>query len=296
MIKEQLKTKSVRKSVDTIDRRSNLSRKELIKEYIEPSIPVILTDAADKWNAMGKFTPEFFKNTYGHLTKEVKGVTYTISEFVDMMLASTPENPSPYPFNLNMEQYFPELIKDIKPEILYSKIDRPNHPLLPRFMLQGTEVYEIFLGGKGSSFPVLHIDALYLHNQATMIYGAKDFVLYSPDQIGYLYPMEKSPKYSQVDILNPDYNKYPLFKNAHQIKVTLKQGETILFPTGWWHTTLINEPCISMGRIHLSAANWPKFIKDESFAWQQRSPFMANVILAYGKVLGKIMNLQEKMV
>jgi histone arginine demethylase JMJD6 len=296
MIQEQSKIKPLSKTIDAIDRRSNLSRKELIKEYIEPSIPVILTDAADKWNAMGKFTPEFFKTKYGHITKEVKGVTYTISEFIDLMLASTPENPSPYPFSFNIEIYFPELMKDIKPEIVYGKIDRVNHPLLPRFMMYGTEVYEVFMGGNGSSFPILHIDALYLHNQATMIYGSKDFIFYPPDQTRYLYPKEGSPKYSQIDILNPDYDKFPLFKEARALKVNLKQGETLLSPMGWWHTTLMHQPCISVGRAHLNAANWSDFVNDEAYIWKQRSPLMSNMVSGYGKLLGQVMNLQEKFV
>lgn len=291
MIKES--PKFINKNIQSIDRRSNLSRKELIKEYIEPSIPVILTDAAEKWKAIGKFTPEFFKKKYGHMTKEVKGIEYTFADFVDMMMVSTPENPSPYPFNLNVEKYFPELLKDMQPEIIYAKTDRINHPLLPRFMTHGTEVYEIFLGGKGSSFPFLHIDALFLHNQATMLYGSKDFVIYSPDQIVYMYPRQEAPKYSSIDILNPDYEKYPLFKEAKAITVTLNQGETLLFPTGWWHTTIIHEPCISFGRAHLSAANWNSFVKDESYIWKTKSSVMANLVLAYGKTLGKLMDFQE---
>ena len=286
----------IQKAAITVDRRRDISRKELIKEYIEPSVPVILTNAADHWGAVGKFTPEFFKTKYGHLTKTVKGVEYTVSDFVDRMLVSTPQTPSPYPFNLNVEQYFPELLQEMKPEIIYGKTDRINHPLLPRFMMHGTDVYEIFLGGNGSSFPFLHIDALFLHNQATMLYGSKDFIMYPPDQIKFLYPKEGSPKYSSIDILNPDYDKYPLFKEAQSITVTLKQGETLLFPTGWWHTTLIHEPCISFGRAHLSAANWSKYIKDEYYTWKRRSPLMANVIFGYEYLLGKVMDVQEKFV
>ena len=64
-----------------------------------------------------------------------------------------------------MEKYFPELMKDIMPHLLYGKSDRVSNPLLPKFMLKGTEVYELFFGGNGSFFPTLHIDALYLHTQ-----------------------------------------------------------------------------------------------------------------------------------
>src|SRR5215467_8291729 len=126
MHNDTLNVAPVSETLATVDRRSNISRKELIKEYVEPSIPVILTDAAKDWKAMGKFTPEFFLKNYPNLTKEIKGKTYKMSDFIPMMLSSTPDNPSPYPFSFNMEQYFPELLDDVKPEIIYGKCDRVN--------------------------------------------------------------------------------------------------------------------------------------------------------------------------
>ncbi len=293
MITEQLQAKTAKKNISSIDRREKLSRKELIKEYVEPGIPVIITDAVKDWTALGKITPEFFKNNYGHFTKEIKGVTYTFSEFIDLMLSATQENPCPYPFNLNIEQYFPELRKDLKPEVVYGKIDRVNHPLLPRFMMRQTEVYEFFLGGAGSAFPFLHIDALYLHNQATQLYGTKDFIMYGPDQVTFLYPTKENPKVSPVNIFNPDYDKYPLFREAQPLRVTLKKGETLLFPSGWWHSTQIYGPSISMGRIQLNASNWDMYVEDESKSWKDRSKIMAALVFAYGKVLGKVMDFQE---
>ena len=293
MITEQVQVKTARKNISSIDRREKLSQKELIKEYVEPGIPVIITDAVKNWPALGKITPEFFKNNYGHFTKEVKGVTYTFSEFIDLMLSATPENPCPYPFNLNIEEYFPELRKDMKPEVVYGKIDRVNHPLLPRFMMRQTEVYEFFLGGAGSAFPFLHIDALYLHNQATQLYGTKDFILYGPDQVQFLYPTKENPKVSPVNIFNPDYDKYPLFREAQPLRITLKKGETLLFPSGWWHSTQIYGPSISMGRIQLNASNWDMYVEDESKSWKDRSKIVAAMVFAYGKVLGKVMDFQE---
>jgi histone arginine demethylase JMJD6 len=46
-------------------------------------------------------------------------------------MISTPENPAPYPFNLNIELNMPELKEDITPELSFGKIDRINHPLIP---------------------------------------------------------------------------------------------------------------------------------------------------------------------
>ncbi|MBC8083986.1 MAG: cupin-like domain-containing protein [Hymenobacter sp.] len=278
----------------SIDKRTGISRRELLAEYIEPGIPVVLTDAVKDWSALGKFTPEFFKSKYGSLSKEVRGRTYTLAEVVDRIRTSTPETPAPYPFNLNIEKFFPELLDDMKPEIVFGKSDRVNHPLLPRLMLRGTEVYELFLGGNGASFPYLHVDALFLHTQITQLYGSKDFILYPPDQTPYMYPKAENQKVSEVDVLRPDYERHPLFRKAKPVRVTVEEGETILFPTKWWHTTQIHMPCISVGRVHLNEWNWAAFNQDNFELRKKRHPAVALATLAYGKVLGQIMNMQEK--
>jgi histone arginine demethylase JMJD6 len=281
-------------TLTTIDKRSNISQRELLAEYIEPGLPVVLTDAARHWPAMGKFTPNFFKQQYGQLTKEIKGQTYTMAEMTELMQTSTPENPAPYPFNLNIEQFFPELLAEMQPEVVFGKSDRIKHPLLPKLMLRGTQVYELFLGGNGGRFPYLHVDALFLHTQITQLYGAKDFILYSPDQTPYMYPRADNAKVSEVDIFNPDYEKHPLFRHARPVKVTVEAGETILFPTKWWHTTQINEPCISVGRVHLNEWNWADFTQDNADLKRKRYPAVALAMKAYGTMLGHLIDRQER--
>jgi histone arginine demethylase JMJD6 len=295
MVSNQTQPKPQADAIFTIDKRSNISQVDLIKDYIEPSIPVVLTDAARDWGAMAKLTPQYFKENYGHISKEINGVNYKMADVVDMIIQATPEKQAPYPYNFNIKKYFPELLQDFKPEILYSKSDRINHPLLPKILFNGTTPYEIFLGGKGSFFPFLHIDALNLHTQITQIYGSKDFILYPPEQTPYLYPNADNKKFSRVDIFNPDYEKYPLFKKAKPLKFTLNERETLLFPTGWWHSTQIHEPCISFGRSQLNAANWDLFIADNK-AMKKKISFLASPLLAYGKIAGGIMNRQERKV
>lgn len=277
----------------SIDKRSNLSRQELIKEYIEPSVPVVLTDAIKNWKAYGKFTFQYFKDNYGEVSKEIGGVNYKMADVIDMILAENPDQKTPYPYNFNIKKYFPELLPDLQPEVLFSKSDRINHPLLPHVLLHGTTPYEIFFGGKGAAFPFLHVDALNLHTQITQLSGSKDFILYSPDQLPFMYPTADNPKFSWVDIFNPDYEKHPLFINAKPIKFTLYEGETVFFPTGWWHSTQMHEPSISFGRTHLNAANWAGFITDNYHAMKKRISYLAAPVLAYGKIAGSIMNQQE---
>ena len=216
-----------------------------------------------------------------------------MGEFIDRMLIATPDYPPPYPYNFDVEKIFPELMQDFLPEIIYGKIDRINHKLMPRKLLQGTVLYEIFLGGRGSSFPFLHYDALFMHTQITQVYGAKDFFMYPPSQTASMYPYPNNPKFSQVNFLDPDYEKFPLFRDVKPIVFTLQQGETLLFPSGWWHTTKINEPCISLGRAQLNGYNWDNFINDRYVNWKKKISYAAAPVLAYGKVVGKIMAAQE---
>jgi histone arginine demethylase JMJD6 len=277
-----------------VDRRSNISRRELIEEYIVPGRPVVLTDAARAWPAMGKITPEYLAAHYGHLTKEVKGTRYTLAEYVDLMRASTPAAPAPYPFSLNMEHAMPELLAELRPDIVYAKSDRVRHPLLPKMFLLNTTPYELFLGGNGASFPYLHVDALFLHTQITQLYGAKEFFLYPPSQQQYMYPRPDNAKVSQVDVLQPDYAKFPLFRQAQPIVFTVQQGETLIFPTGWWHTTKIHEPCISYGRVHLNAGNWDAFARDHFELRKTKHRAFATAALLYSNALGKVLDWHER--
>lgn len=47
-----------------IERRSGLSFKMFMDEYIIPNRPVILTDASKDWKAYQFFTPDFFKKNF----------------------------------------------------------------------------------------------------------------------------------------------------------------------------------------------------------------------------------------
>lgn len=49
----------------TVDRRSELSQTEFVKEYQNPDKSVILTDFSKDWSASTTFTFEFFEQQFG---------------------------------------------------------------------------------------------------------------------------------------------------------------------------------------------------------------------------------------
>jgi histone arginine demethylase JMJD6 len=281
----------------TVDRRTNISKRELYHDYVLKGLPVVLTDATREWKAIGKLTPEFFKEKYGHIKVDIDGKIYLLGDIVDMMLVSTEENPSPYPCNINVDKIFPELVEYFLPHIAYGKANRIFNPLIPKSFLKGTEVAELFFGGKGSFFPTLHIDALFLHTQITQIYGGKEFYIFPPDQVEFMYPRNENPKLSSIkNPLDPDYEKFPLFRKAKPIKVMVNEGETILFSTGWWHYTIMYEPSISYGMVQLNRSNYEPFISDNIALVKKYHPQMAAPLNLYSKLAGVIMNAAERII
>lgn len=78
--------------------------------------------------------------------------------------------------------------------------------------------------------------------------GYKNFTIVSPFHSKFVYPgvtREKSKSdgedlvmphnYSPVNFDKPDYERYPLFKNAKTYKIHLTAGDCLYLPGIWWH-------------------------------------------------------------
>lgn len=85
-----------------------------------------------------------------------------------------------------------------------------------------------------------HYDAK--ENVAACVAGERRFTLFPPEQIVNLYPgpFELTPAgipVSMVDPHAPDLERYPRFAEAapHALAGTLRPGDAIYIPYGWWH-------------------------------------------------------------
>ncbi|EDP70122.1 JmjC domain protein [Flavobacteriales bacterium ALC-1] len=280
-------------NVTEIERCSGLSNIEFYNKYVKKSLPVVISDKA-QWTSLEKFTPEYFKSNYNHIHKKVDKKTYSLSEIIDLCIASTPENKAPYPNIYSVPKDFPEY-NEVIPNMLYGKSNRIFSRLLPKIISKQNNQQELFFGGKGCSFPRLHIDYNWVHTQLTQVIGEKDFILYPPNQTPYLYPDKLLPNYSQVNIINPDYDKFPLFKKAEALKITLKPGETIFIPSGWWHTTYIHNFNLTYAVDHVNSFNWDIFMDKNYLVAKKHYPKLAWIVKIYKVIMKRIFNLKESL-
>ena len=60
----------------------------------------------------------------------------------------------------------------------------------------------------------------------------------------------------------PDFERYPLFREARAQKVVIHAGETLFLPCGWWHTARSLNMTISVAFDQLGPDNWRDFTGD----------------------------------
>lgn len=279
---------------DDVPRLSAKKARAYMDLRVLPDRPVVLPDIMEGRPALWKWTPAFFRRCYPELTAEVHVGSISLREQLDRMAVSSPEHPAPYPYSFDMAEHAPELLRDLHPHLRFGSSDRTFHRTMPRSFMNGTKAHELFFGGRGARFPLLHFDLLAMHTQITQIHGEKEFVLFDPRQTPLLYPEPGCPRVSRIpDVFAPDFSRFPAFARARATRVLLRPGETLFFPSGWWHTSRIHSTSITYGRAVLNASNWRGMLREKRMAWHTSHPLMAWPAYAYGRTLGMAMSAME---
>ena len=274
-----------------IERRANLSYSEFSEKYLYANKPVVVTDAMRQWKAVTRWTPEFFKREFGDMKftinedlKRIVGykddngaVEYTMARFIDRVLESTDENPAPYFRNRILYDLFPSLKQDIEPLPEYFLPNWLPERYLVKYVsevLNRGAAIELYIGGKGSAFPVLHYDGAGTHAFLMQIYGRKQFIVYPPSQEEFLYP---SPEKENLSLINsiekPDLQRFPLFAKAVPTIFVLEPGELLFVPSHWWHTTKMLTPSITLSSNTLNQSNWHELVN--FVAMRRRNPLVS---------------------
>ncbi|WP_340074029.1 cupin-like domain-containing protein [Leptobacterium sp. I13] len=202
---------------------------EFKERFIKNPKPVIIKDFAADWEAVNKWTFDYFKDKYGDWDVPLYDDTYhragkgymkpimhrKFSEYLEIIQ----KEPTNLRFhNFQVMQRAPELANDYK---------KPD--LMKGFM----KFALMFFGGEGSKLN-LHYDIDCSHVFLTHFQTEKKVYLFPPSESTYLYHLPYT-NHAHLDVLNPDWKKYPAFKYARGYEATINHGETLFIPKLWWH-------------------------------------------------------------
>ncbi|XP_067145496.1 lysine-specific demethylase 8 [Centruroides vittatus] len=203
--------------------------------YMDLKQPVIIEDAIDYWPALStnkwsidylleiagcRLVPIEIGNSYTDKLWSQKLVT--LEEFIkNYILKST--NEIGYLAQHNLFDQIQELRNDIA---------------IPTYCSLAESEDEVdinaWFGPEGTISP-LHHDPK--HNLLAQVMGEKYVRLYDEENTPMLYPHPSKllDNTSQVDVENPDLNKFPKFSSAQYQECILKSGEVLYIPRKCWH-------------------------------------------------------------
>ncbi|MEI6083170.1 MAG: cupin-like domain-containing protein [Verrucomicrobiota bacterium] len=276
-------TNQIHQPMRSIPERHGLSYAEFAVEYLFPNQPVILTDGLKGWTAVGKWTPDFFRQKYSGKSLEINGHTYSVDEFFGLVENSSAEQVAPYFRNQQVQLVFPELLEDLQPPPPYIL---PNWLRGPFYPSEGREA-EIYIGGAGGQFPIVHYDGNSTHAFLGQVYGEKEAVLYSPAETHLLYPKERPRNHSFIaDVENFDAEKFPLFAQATALRGVLKPGYLIFIPDRWWHSARMLSASITISYNVANRSNWKHVTEEVCYKVRGKSAVLAPLLKVYMAVLG----------
>ncbi len=222
---------------DEIEVREAPDFDTFVREYYSRMRPVVLKGGIDHWPALGRWTPEYFREKVGHAEVEIQygrdsdpdyernarkhKKRILMRDFVDMVIDGGETND--YYMTAGNTRKSLEGIEPLFEELgdFHEGYRKPDSLLRQNLL---------WFGPKGTFTP-LHHDLT--NNMLVQIYGRKKITIYSPFQVPYLY--NDKGVFSQIDVRQVNDGCFPSFQNAKPLEIILEPGDSIFIPIAAWH-------------------------------------------------------------
>ncbi|SDT41491.1 Cupin-like domain-containing protein [Maribacter dokdonensis] len=226
-----------------IPRVRNITKDDFIENYFKPQKPVVLEQAIADWAAFTKWNLDYMKEVAGDITVPLYDnrpvqhkdgfnephAKMKMADYVDLLK----KEPTKYRIFLwNILKEVPALQKDYA------------FPDFGLRLLKGLPM--LFFGGR-DSYTFMHYDIDLANIFHFHFDGEKEVVLFPQSETKKLYKVPHSLiTHESIDFSNPDYQKWPALRHANGFKTTLKHGEVLYMPEGFWHYMKYITPGFSM--------------------------------------------------
>lgn len=226
-----------------IPRVKTITKEDFIKHYFKPQKPVVVERFIEDWPAFTKWNLDYMKEVAGDKIVPLyddRPVDYKegfnephakmkMSDYVDL-LKSEPTRYRIFLWNILKE--VPELQADF------------TYPDFGLKLMKGLPM--LFFGGE-DSYTFMHYDIDLANIFHFHFEGEKQIILFDQKQNKYLYKVPYSLiTREDIDFQNPDFENWPALAKAEGYITTLKHGEVLYMPEGYWHYMRYITPGFSM--------------------------------------------------
>jgi len=206
---------------------------EFVHSYIGSSRPVILTGVMEDWPARRRWSLDWLASEFGDrdiTVGETEGGHLVVSrssgvvqremmlgDFIDRLRAGDPG----YYLLSSLDERLPELLDDLRFDTLVAKASWRS--------------LRMWIGGPDTR-AALHHDLP--ENFLAQVTGRKRIILIDRRHGRNVYrngPLHGAPNFCAVDAEDPDYARFPRFRQVESITVDLEPGEILYIPRLWWH-------------------------------------------------------------
>lgn len=213
-----------------------ISPEKFMAEYYSQNRPVLLTGMMENWKALDLWNPDYLKAKFGNEMVEIqydrdKDFRYernsyqhkkqiTFSEYTDMVVNAGETN------NFYMTANN-QVLRNPGMQAIYDDIE-----MFPEFIDPRIKDGQVFFWfGPAGTITPLHHDRNNIF--VCQVYGRKRVKLISSKQLPLMY--NDLTVFTDIDCEQPDYDKYPRFRDVTVIEGVLEPGQVLFLPTGWWH-------------------------------------------------------------
>ena len=235
--------KNLRLNLKNIPLVKTITKKDFIANYFKPQKPVVIERFIEDWPAYTKWNLDYMAEIAGD--KEVPlyddrpvdykdgfnepHATMKMRDYVDLLK----REPTKYRIFLwNILKEIPGLRNDFS---------------YPDFGLKLMKSLPMLFFGGEDSHTFMHIDIDLANIFHFHFHGKKQAILFDPKQTKYLYKIPHSLiTREDIDITNPDFNKWPALKKANGWTANLEHGNMLYIPEGYWHYMKYLTPGFSM--------------------------------------------------
>lgn len=220
-----------------VERRTNLTEKEFIRDYMNKSVPVIFDKESLNWECTKKWTLDYFREQFGDkklslvesrglverelersggklrvVVEEIRG-----KDFIDGIR----EGSGKYMRFGSLMESERQLISDLNLKWLTK---------MRRTFFKGS--YLSFIGPAGRRTPMhAGVSAFFF----VMADGEKNWALYSPASSALLRAIQVDHSYTDVNYKKPDPLTHPGVELLSRYECTVKKGDILWVPSWWWH-------------------------------------------------------------